>query len=379
MTTKSSSRSRSPQVLVIGSGYAGTLAANRLAGAGVRVTVVEPDGVFVDRIRLHEVAAGSRASAATDLRARLRPRVAIRRGRVVQVSSGRALLADGAVLEADGILLATGSGAARVRPGTERIDSAAAAGRARVGIAALPAGGRVAVVGAGATGIEAAAEIAEQRPDLHLALVGRAPVGTDLAPAGRAVVRLAFARLGVAELRAEVDLDDRAGLARLADVVIDATGLAASPLATDSGLPVDPRGRVLVDDAFRVLGTEGLWAAGDAARIDRRVELRASCAVAQPSAAHAATQILRHLDDRPPEPFRFAFAARCLSLGRRHGLIQFLHADDTPRRAVVTGRSGAVMKEMISRGAAWTPAHAPRLAGPWPSVGAMARTTQEVT
>ena len=53
-----------------------------------------------------------------------------------------------------------------------------------------------------------------------------------------------------------------------------------SRLAADSGLPVDLRGRVLVDDSFRVLETGGLWAAGDAAHIDGRPELLAGCGVA---------------------------------------------------------------------------------------------------
>jgi NADH:ubiquinone reductase (H+-translocating) len=56
-------------VLVIGAGYAGVMATNRLLSslsrpeaARVRVTVVNPRPDFVERIRLHELAAGTRAS-----------------------------------------------------------------------------------------------------------------------------------------------------------------------------------------------------------------------------------------------------------------------------------------------------------------------------
>ena len=45
-------------VLVVGAGYAGLLAANRLAGRGAHVTLVNERDTFVDRIRLHEVIAG---------------------------------------------------------------------------------------------------------------------------------------------------------------------------------------------------------------------------------------------------------------------------------------------------------------------------------
>lgn len=46
-------------VIVVGAGYAGVLAANRLA-PHARVLVVDLHGRFVNRIRLHEVAAGTR-------------------------------------------------------------------------------------------------------------------------------------------------------------------------------------------------------------------------------------------------------------------------------------------------------------------------------
>ena len=53
-------------IVVIGGGYAGTLAANHLRlNADVDITMVNPRPVFVERIRLHQLAAGS-GSAAVD-------------------------------------------------------------------------------------------------------------------------------------------------------------------------------------------------------------------------------------------------------------------------------------------------------------------------
>ena len=48
-------------VVVVGAGYAGVMAANRLLAEHpeVAVTVVNPRPVFVERVRLHQVAAGS--------------------------------------------------------------------------------------------------------------------------------------------------------------------------------------------------------------------------------------------------------------------------------------------------------------------------------
>ncbi|MGO4205460.1 hypothetical protein AB4Z09_27740 [Rhodococcus sp. TAF43] len=49
-------------VVVVGAGYAGGMAANRVASAGISdvvVTVINPRWEFVERIRLHQYAAGS--------------------------------------------------------------------------------------------------------------------------------------------------------------------------------------------------------------------------------------------------------------------------------------------------------------------------------
>jgi hypothetical protein len=56
------------------------------------------------------------------------------------------------------------------------------------------------------------------------------------------------------------------------------------------------------------------------------------------------------LAGREPRPLRFRYVSQCISLGRRDGLVQFVHADDTPREAVLTGRLAALYKEAIVRG-----------------------------
>ena len=62
------------EVVVIGAGYAGAIATNRFLAcldesecARIRVTVMNPRAEFVERIRLHELAAGSRDSVAMPL------------------------------------------------------------------------------------------------------------------------------------------------------------------------------------------------------------------------------------------------------------------------------------------------------------------------
>jgi len=58
-------------IVVVGAGYAGVTAANRLRGSltpaerqRVRIVMINRGGEFVERIRLHEVAAGTIPTAA---------------------------------------------------------------------------------------------------------------------------------------------------------------------------------------------------------------------------------------------------------------------------------------------------------------------------
>lgn len=76
------------QVLVVGAGYAGLMAANRLAAAGqsgVSVTVVNPRPEFVERVWLHEHAAGV-SSAVRPLSGLLRRDVRLRVASVATIA-----------------------------------------------------------------------------------------------------------------------------------------------------------------------------------------------------------------------------------------------------------------------------------------------------
>ncbi|NEW50096.1 hypothetical protein GV792_08520 [Nocardia cyriacigeorgica] len=81
-------------------------------------------------------------------------------------------------------------------------------------------------------------------------------------------------------------------------------------------------------------------------------ELRMACATALPTGAYAADVISARLRGRGPGELKFRYHFQCLSMGRHDGVIQFLHADDTPGRMVLTGRTAARFKEGIVRFAA---------------------------
>ncbi|MEJ8643322.1 FAD-dependent oxidoreductase [Streptomyces sp. MS1.HAVA.3] len=167
------------KVVVVGAGYAGMLAANRLAKKvkTAEITVINPRPDFVERVRLHQQLAGT-AVVATPLASMLRDGITSRVGTVDKIGDGGVALGDGTCLDFDYTFLAVGS-TVRPMPGTVPVGTWEGAEQARVALAALPAGSTVTVIGGGATGIETAAEVAEARPDLRVRIVGSAVAGAS--------------------------------------------------------------------------------------------------------------------------------------------------------------------------------------------------------
>lgn len=95
---------------VIGAGYAGVMAANRLAASGESVTLVTPHPWFVERIRLHALASGARHTARVDLRELLHPEVDLVLGTVHRIEDGRLALGSGGEIGYETLLYAVGSG-----------------------------------------------------------------------------------------------------------------------------------------------------------------------------------------------------------------------------------------------------------------------------
>ena len=158
-------------VVVIGGGYAGAVAANRLQQRrDVTVSLVNPRPHFVERIRLHQLVADS-GSATVDYADMLHPTVhlVVDTATEIDANSRTVRLASGSGLRYDYLIYAVGSTSARPTvPGAHeyawQISDFEHARRLRDRIDALALDAPVCVVGGGLTGIETAAELAEQRP-----------------------------------------------------------------------------------------------------------------------------------------------------------------------------------------------------------------------
>ncbi|ASD21766.1 hypothetical protein B7495_06370 [Cryobacterium sp. LW097] len=367
MSTRSEHR-----VVVIGAGYAGILAANRVQasltaaeGRRVRVAMVNPRTDFIERVRLHEVAAGVRTSAAIPLDDMLHDRIEIVLGTVLRIDAPARVLSvatSGGITSEpyDTLVYAVGSTAALGVPGADEfahlLSNADGAETARLALATGPDGQRIVVVGGGATGVEAAAEFAEQHPTASVTLVSRGAVLAHLPAASRKSVLRSLNRLGVnvmegsgaSRVQADaVELLD--GTLLPSDVTVWTASFAVPDLARRSGLDVDPIGRLLVDEELRALAYPEIFGAGDAVHPPSSVgsHLRMGCAIAMPLGGHAADNVLAVLRGGSLTKLDVGFSAQCISIGRKRAIIQLLTKADRPRAIRITGRAGALVKEFV--------------------------------
>jgi NADH:ubiquinone reductase (H+-translocating) len=221
------------------------------------------------------------------------------------------------------------------------------------------------VIGAGFVGLELATELVTRLQliaaphcgarDVRVVLVERSPVvGPELGPGPRAVIEDALDELGI-EVRLETTvtaLDD--GLVRLSDgtvlpaqTVVWAAGMKASPITRSVPGHRDALDRLEVDRFFRVLGVDGVFAAGDTASIEVAPGQRApqACQYAHQMGKHAGHNAVCDLLDLPlveflPEPY-----VTCLDLGAAGAV----YTEGFDRAVRATGASAKRIKRHINQ------------------------------
>jgi NADH:ubiquinone reductase (H+-translocating) len=353
------------KVVVIGGGYAGTLAANHLrVRADVDITLVNPRPKFVERIRLHQFVARSGTST-VDYGTLLGRgvRLVVDSAEVIDTVTRKVLLASGAALDYDYVIYAVGSTGATPSsvPGAAEFAYPIAefeyAQRLRAKLDELPPDAVVTVVGAGLTGTETAAELAEQ--GRRVTLVCGGTLVPSLSEPGRRSVARWLSRHGVAVLEADVVTEVRPdavvfadGAVRPSAVTIWTAGFGVPELAARSGLHTDALGRLLTDETLTSVDDDRIVAAGDAAAPSGQ-PLRMSCQAAEPLGAQAANTVLSRIAGTQPAVLNQAFLGSNVSLGRRAATIQWARKDDTPVNFYTGGRLGAAIKEAACKGTLW--------------------------
>jgi pyruvate/2-oxoglutarate dehydrogenase complex dihydrolipoamide dehydrogenase (E3) component len=177
-------------ILILGGGYAGLMTALRLGnrGLGSHVTLVNAVPDFVERVRHHQLGAGTAPPRRSITRLLRGTGVRFVVGRVTRLDLDRrvARLVGGGELGFDRVVFALGSvGDAGAVPGVREHASVIGdeAGALRLRAQRARGARDVVVVGGGPTGIETAAALAEQ--GARVALVASPGVGGFLSPVGQ--------------------------------------------------------------------------------------------------------------------------------------------------------------------------------------------------
>ncbi len=347
-------------IVVIGGGYSGTVAANRLRKCpDADITLVNPRPHFVDRIRLHQFVAGT-GEATINYGTLLGEGIRLVVDSATRIdSAGRTVaLASGGVVDYDHLVYAVGSGAA-VPSVTGAAEFAYAiaefehAQRLRTDLEALASDAPIVVVGGGPTGIETAAELAGQGRTVTLVCGGI--LMPSLSEPGRRYVAKWLSGHGVTVIESHKVAEVRSGAVVFADgtvhpsaLTVWTTGFDVPQLAAGSGLRTDALGRLLTDETLTSIDDVRIVATGDAAA-PSGVPLRMSSQAAGALGARAADTVLSHIAGTEAAVIDLALTGTCVSLGRRIGIRQLAHKDDNAMNLYIGGRIGARIKEVTCR------------------------------
>ena len=368
------------RIVVLGAGYAGAFSAGclarRLHPADFEITVVNAEPDFVERLRLHQLAAGQdlRHRPLAEVFAGTGIRLRVARVTGLDVEHRTVAVTDGSGadrLEYDTLLYALGSTAAdHGVPGVAEhafpVAARPSALRLRARLDELGEDGTVLVVGGNLTAIEAATEIAESRPGLRVSLATSGELGGWLGTKARRHLLRAFDRFGITvhehttvkrvEETAVITAD---GTTLAADATVWAAGFAVHPIAAAAGLEVVANGQITVDRRMRSVSHPDVYVAGDSAFVigENGRPLPMSCASAGATSMQATAAIIGDRTGRPIPATSLSYVGNHISLGRKDGIFQLVDKDARGKPWALRGRAAARLKAAILGTAAWSLSH----------------------
>ncbi|MET0233487.1 MAG: FAD-dependent oxidoreductase [Kibdelosporangium sp.] len=368
------------RIVVLGAGYAGASAAGYLArhlhADDFEITVVNAEPDFVERIRLHQLAAGrdlrrhelAKMFAGTGIQLRLAQVTAVDADhRTVTVTDGEAT----SQLDYDTLVYSLGStGTDHGVPGVHEhafdVSGHTGALRLRRRLAGLAENATVLVVGGNLTAIEVVTEIAESWPGLRVTLATSGELGGWLGPKARRHLMRAFDRFGI-NVHEHTTIDHVTptgavavdGAAFFADATVWAAGFAAHPIAAASGLSVEDDGRITTDRMMRSVSHPEVYAAGDSAYAvgGNGQPLPMSCATAGFTRMQATAAIIGDLTGRAASKSSLLYFGNCISLGQKDGILQLVDGDARSKSWCLRGRPAARFKSFVLSGTLWNMNH----------------------
>ncbi|MEV6432240.1 FAD-dependent oxidoreductase [Nocardia sp. NPDC051463] len=364
------------RIVVLGAGYAGAYSAGYLArqlhSDDFEVTVVNAEPDFVERLRLHQLAAGHvlRHRPLAEMFAGTGIRLRLARVTELDVEHRTVTIADGEGvdrLEYDTLFYALGSTAAdHGVPGVGEhafhVAARPSALRLRARLDELGEAGTVLVVGGNLTAIEAATEIAEAHPGLRVSLATSGELGGWLGTKARRHLLRAFDRFGITvhehttiervEAAGAVAAD---GTVFAAEATVWTAGFAVHPIAAASGLTVETNGQITVDRQMRSVSHPDVYAAGDCVFVigENGRPLPMSCASAGFTGMQAAAALVGDLSGRKIKATALIYFGNHISLGRKDGIFQLVDGDARSKSGALCGRSAARIKSAIVATSGW--------------------------
>jgi NADH dehydrogenase len=357
-------------VVIIGAGFGGLAAAQGLAGAGVRITIIDQRNHHLFQPLLYQVGTASLATSeiAWPIRHLMRKRkeVTTLLGVVtgVDTENRRVSLEDGGVTDYDTLVLATGARHAYFghdewepyAPGLKTLEDATTI-RRRVLLSFERAERETdpdlraalltfVIVGGGPTGVELAGAIAElahqnlpreyRHIDTRQARVVLIEAGPRILPSFTedlsAYAHASLERLGVdIQLRQAVRECSARGVIYgdqplAAKVVLWAAGVRASAAAAWAELPADNAGRALVESDLTAPGHPEIFVIGDTATINawHGKPVPGIAPAAKQQGMHVARTIrMRLRGNTTRRTFRYQHSGNLATIGRRAAVIDF--------------------------------------------------------
>lgn len=359
-------------VVILGAGYAGLMAALRLGQKrrGLRIALVSIRDQFLERVRLQEaivaavaprIASISAFVAGTNIEFICGSVTSLdadqRRIRVAtdtqerEIAFDQAIYALGSNIDVDDV-----PGAAEHAYRLEAGDGPHSAAALRSSLqqnADRPV--RVITVGGSETAVEVAGEIKAAWPRAEMTMVSRSRCGDFRGARVEKAVRTELTRLGVILIDGEIvtevsstEVTTDKGRSIPCDVCVWSGGLRAAPVARGAGLATDPQGRIWVDPNLRSISHAHILAVGDAAHpiAPTGAPYRLSAFVAAVSGAHAADVVVAQRAKRQLQPFSFSTFGQGVAIGRG-GVGFFSYPDDRQKLFILKGRTARHLRNFF--------------------------------
>jgi NADH dehydrogenase FAD-containing subunit len=370
--TSTTGNPSSYDVIVMGAGYAGLMAALRLNRRKwrLRIALVSDRDQFLERVRLQEsivavvvprIPSISAFVAGTNIEfipgdvtlldADRRCIQIVTAGQMREIAFDQAIYALGSNIDVDDIPGAAAY-AYRLEPGDG--PRSASALRSLFGQnAGRPM--RVVTVGGAETGIEVAGEIKTAWPNAEVTMISRSRCAGSRGTRVQEAVRTELIRLGVKLIDSEAVTEVRP--TRIItendrsigyDICVWSGGLRCAPFTRRAGLATDLQDRIMVDANLRSISHPHILAVGDAARpiAPTGAPYRMSAFAALVSGAYAADAILAQRARRRLRPFSFSTSGQGIAIGR--GGVGFVsYPDDEQTLFVVKGRAARQIRNFF--------------------------------